>query len=107
MSASLLLLSFLSLNAEPSVELGGKPFTVAALEKLGPETVDWKDHDVARKAYGVALPKVLEQLGLQPSDKKSWRKLVVATGADGYKAVFTAAEASRLFACSSGDRSRK
>jgi DMSO/TMAO reductase YedYZ molybdopterin-dependent catalytic subunit len=89
-------LVLLLLNAEPSVQLGSTPVTAAELEKLGAVTAEWKDHDAARQSYGVPLTKVLDRMGLVPGDKKSghagWKKVLVASGVDGYRAVFSAAE---------------
>jgi DMSO/TMAO reductase YedYZ molybdopterin-dependent catalytic subunit len=74
---------------------------VADLLKLGAEAVDLDNH---RHGRGVRLDKVLAHFGfepgkmgpdLSPRDKRAgWKKVVRASAADGFEAVFSCAELS-------------
>jgi DMSO/TMAO reductase YedYZ molybdopterin-dependent catalytic subunit len=88
-------LSFILSAAPPSVEVkGGAPLTVADLEPLGAVTSDWTSHGEKHQVTGVPLEKVLGKIGWTTGEKKhpGFRKILIATGADGYKAVFSTAE---------------
>lgn len=63
---------------------------MAELEKLSPVTVEWRDHDVARQAYGVPLSKVLvAKLGWSPGEKRD--------KSPGFKKVVAGASCVRRF----------
>jgi len=64
-------LSFI-LSAAPSLDVPGGKLTQADLETLGPTTAEWTSHGEKK----------------HPGD----RKVLLATGADGYTAVFRTAE---------------
>lgn len=76
--------------------------SVSELKGLGAVTVDWSDKKGAHKVTGVRLDRLLPSLGFfedpkvdKPDPKLKHRELraaVVATGADGYTAVFSVAE---------------
>jgi hypothetical protein len=76
--------------------------TRAELEALGPETAEWTVHGRKRTVVGVSLDKVLVRVGFSagpmgkdvpaPEKRSGWKKVVVATAADGFKAVFSCAE---------------
>jgi hypothetical protein len=76
--------------------------TQSDLEKLGPVTVTWKLEKNKHKVTGVPLDVLLKHLGFDAgpmshdtpkAEKRSgYRKVVVATATDGFKAVFTTAE---------------
>lgn len=79
----------------PAVQAGSVALTAAELEKLGPVTAEWDDHGTKKQAYGVPLAKVLARIGfVAPEKKVGWRKVLIATGADGYVATFSTAELS-------------
>jgi DMSO/TMAO reductase YedYZ molybdopterin-dependent catalytic subunit len=87
-------LSFI-LSASPAIKVaGGADLTQADLEALGPLTTDWTSHGEKHQVTGVPLDKVLAKIGFTPGEKKhlGYRKVLIATGADGYKAVFSTAE---------------
>jgi len=72
------------------------------LAALGTETVGWTVHGTRREVTGVRLDKVLAHLGFTsgpmgrdvPVQQKraGYRKVLVATASDGYRAVFSVAE---------------
>ena len=74
----------------------------AALEALGSEDLRWTHHGEESVCRGVELAKVLVHCGLDagtsgpgadPHEKHlGWRRVVVATAADGFQAVFSSAE---------------
>jgi hypothetical protein len=92
--------------AAAGLEVGGAlprhgTLDVAALARLGAETVEVGDN---RHGRGVRLDKVLAAFGfssgkmggdLAPRDKRpGWKKVVRASAADGFEAVFSCAEIS-------------
>lgn len=74
----------------------------AELSALGAKTTAWTVHGTKRQVTGVRLDKVLTHLGFSPgpmgkdvpvAEKRAgYRKAVIATAADGYRAVFSVAE---------------
>ncbi len=77
-------------------------FDDRALEALGAEDVVWSQHGETWRYRGVSLAKVLARCGLDggtggpgadPRTKHmGWRRVVLATAADGFQAVFSSAE---------------
>ena len=101
------LLVALTLLATPDVKVvGALPRTgaidQAALEKLGPTTVKWKEHGAEHTVTGVPLDKVIASFGFEPGPmgkdtpksekRKGWKMALVATAPDGFQAVFSCAE---------------
>jgi DMSO/TMAO reductase YedYZ molybdopterin-dependent catalytic subunit len=83
------------LSAGPSIQIaGGAPLQLSDLEALGPQTAEWTSHGEKHQVLGVPLDKVLTRIGFSPGEKKrpGYRKILIATGADGYTAVFSTAE---------------
>jgi hypothetical protein len=92
--------------AETAVEVTGLPRSASLGQKdlsaLGAKTSTWTFHGTKRQVTGVRLDKVLTHLGFSPgpmgkdvpvSEKRAgYRKAVVATAADGFRAVFSVAE---------------
>ena len=76
--------------------------TVKELEAMKPEKATWTDHGAQREVEGVPLIKVLAAFGFEsgpmgmgvaPAQKRpGYKKVVVVTAKDGFKAVFTCAE---------------
>jgi DMSO/TMAO reductase YedYZ molybdopterin-dependent catalytic subunit len=74
----------------------------AELSALGAKTTAWTVQGTKRQVTGVRLDKVLTHLGFSPgpmgkdvpvAEKRAgYRKAVIATAADGYRAVFSVAE---------------
>jgi hypothetical protein len=72
------------------------------LSALGAKTTAWTVHGTKRQVTGVRVDKVFTHLGFSPgpmgkdvpvSEKRAgYRKAVVATAADGFRAVFSVAE---------------
>jgi DMSO/TMAO reductase YedYZ molybdopterin-dependent catalytic subunit len=94
-------------GASPVLKLDGalvkkSALTVKDLQALGAATVDFSDKKGAHKATGLRLDRLLATLGFfedpkvdKPDPKLKHRELraaVVATGADGYTAVFSVGE---------------
>jgi hypothetical protein len=89
-----------------NLEVKGLPdktsFTVAELQALGSETVEWTMHDQKRSAVGISLDKVLTKAGfssgpmgkdVSKKEKRSgWKRALIATASDGFQAVFSCAE---------------
>jgi hypothetical protein len=83
----------------------------AALERLAQTEVTQEHDGVAHRYRGVLLDAVLRDFGFSegrsqrevPGAQKrnGWRKVVVATGADGYQAAFSCAELSSDMGCTS------
>ena len=95
--------------AEPTpavVEVTGLPRAASLGQKdlsaVGAKTTAWTVHGTKHQVTGVRLDKVLTHLGFSPgpmgkdvpvSEKRAgYRKAVVATAADGFRAVFSVAE---------------
>jgi hypothetical protein len=94
--------------AEPAVLTisGAGPTTlslsVADLEALGPVTETWTEHGKTRQVYGVRLDKLLAKAGFAPGamgkdvpkreKRAGWKKVVRASAADGFQAIFSCAE---------------
>ena len=78
------------------------PMSRADLEALGVVDGKWVHHEKERTFRGVPLDAVLTHCGLDrgstapeiaPKDRApGWKKVVIATAADGFQAVFTCAE---------------
>ena len=76
--------------------------TIDELSALGAVDVEWAPQNETHKFRGVALENVLTHFGFSagahdPDTPKSeklagWRKVVVATAADGFQAVYSCAE---------------
>jgi len=93
-------------TASAAVEVAGLPRSASLGQKdltaLGAKTTTWTVHGAKRQVTGVRLDKVLTHLGFSPgpmgkdvpvSEKRAgYRKAVVATAADGFRAVFSVAE---------------
>jgi hypothetical protein len=95
LALSLLLTASPAAAPAPSIKVvGGADLTVDTLEKLAPVSADWTSHGEKHSVYGAPLDKVLTQMGFSPGEKKrpGYRKVLIATGADGFKAVFSTAE---------------
>lgn len=81
-----------------------KPVTlrIADMQALSPQTETWTHHGKSRQITGIPLLSLLEKAGwtpgpsgkaIPPKEKHSGHRIViVATGADGYQAVFSAGE---------------
>lgn len=95
----------LALLAAASLQLSGDlprtgSLSLAELQKLGTVDTVWSKH----KVTGVPLDKVLAAFGFTPGEmgkdvpkaekRRGYRKVVVATAADGFQAVFSCAEVS-------------
>ena len=95
-----------AVNASDAFEVMGLPrggrFDAAALEALGAEQLQWAHHAETHEYRCVGLHAVLAHCGLEagtggpgadPRTRHSgWRRLVRATAADGFDAVFSTAE---------------
>jgi hypothetical protein len=93
-------------TARATVDVSGLPRPAslgqAELSALGAKTASWTVHGTKRKVTGVRLDKVLTHLGFTPgpmgrdvpvAEKRAgYRKVVVATARDGFRAVFSVAE---------------
>jgi hypothetical protein len=72
------------------------------LAALGPVKTSWGGHGDKHEVYGVPLERVLTHFGFDPGSmaagvskqdkRKGWKMVVVASAADGFQAVFSAAE---------------
>jgi hypothetical protein len=93
-------------KAAESLTVKGLPekssFTIAELQALGSETVDWEIHGQKSSAAGVSVDKVLSKAGFNAGpmgknvgkkEKRSgWKRALIATASDGFQAVFSCAE---------------
>jgi hypothetical protein len=93
-------------SAEKALTVEGLPaqagFTVAELQALGTENVEWEVHGQKRTGVGVSLDKVLTKAGFsagpmgkevgKKEKRNGWKMAVVASAADGFQATFSAAE---------------
>ncbi len=94
-----------------ALELSGElprpgPVTVDELKSLGAQEATWTAHGEEHRVLGVRLDKLLRARGFTPgpmgkvagkevpkSEKRAgWRRVVLATAADGYQALFGCAE---------------
>jgi hypothetical protein len=81
---------------------GQASFTVADLQALGSENVEWEVHGQKRTATGVSLDKVLTKAGFsagpmghdvsKKQKRSGWKMAVVASASDGFQATFSCAE---------------
>jgi formylmethanofuran dehydrogenase subunit E len=90
----------------PVLELAGalpRPatLTLAEIQALPPTRATWTVEGRRRAVVGVALDRLLARQGLEPGpmgdgdgdgDGKGWRRIVVASAPDGFRAVFSVAE---------------
>jgi hypothetical protein len=83
-------------------DVADRALGLADLERLGPVEVTWEHKGVSRRYRALPLEALLGAVGVEPGpmgsatdprEKRSgWKFVVVATSADGFQAVFTAAE---------------
>lgn len=93
--------------ATPAIEISGAlpqkgKVSLADLKKLAVTKAAWKSHGEEHQVTGVGLDKVLAKFGFEPGamgkdvpkqeKRRGWRKVVVASGSDGYAAVLSCAE---------------
>jgi hypothetical protein len=91
----------------PAIDVGGAlprqgTLWLEGLKKLPVTKAIWKSHGERHEVTGVGLDKVLAKFGFEPGamgkdvpkqeKRRGWRKVVVATGRDGYAAVLSCAE---------------
>jgi hypothetical protein len=93
-------------TTRPVIEISGLPRSASLGQKelgaLGAKTAVWTLRGTKRQVTGVRLDKVLTHLGFSPgpmgkdvpvAEKRAgYRKAIIATAADGYRAVFSIAE---------------
>jgi hypothetical protein len=98
----------LAANATPAENLTVKglpdktSFTVAELQALGSENLEWEVHGQKRSAVGVSLDKVLTKAGFssgpmgkdvsKKEKRRGWKRALIASASDSFQAVFSCAE---------------
>jgi DMSO/TMAO reductase YedYZ molybdopterin-dependent catalytic subunit len=110
-AATLIILSLASSSygdpVAPTIEVGGAlprkgEISLSELKKLSVTKTTWKTRGEEHQVTGVGLDKVLAQFGFEPGrmgkdtpkeeKRRGWRKVVLATGSDGYTSVLSCAE---------------
>jgi hypothetical protein len=75
---------------------GAQVWTAERMNALGAVSVPWSHHETSYSYRGIELSALcgdsIAQRASKDTDRKTWNRIVVAVGRDGYKTIFSAAE---------------